>query len=155
MCFWSFCCDIVTLRRVKKPNVAAVCIMRPSFGTWKELSTSLANQMWKTRDSPPVPGVHPLPESRNKRFNIKSLALSDDVFEQPVQQLAAVLDVLVGVGNHTADCGEHLIEQGKDGFSRHLNKTVAYQSFPDKIRNLGRCKSCTKRNHWTEAVYLQ
>ena len=72
---------------------------------------------------PPVPGVHPLPESRNKRFNIKSLALGDDVLEQPVQQLAAVLDVLVGVGHHTADRGEHLIEQGKDRFSRHLNKT--------------------------------
>ena len=65
---------------------------------------------------PPVPGVHPLPESRNKRFNIKSLALSDDVFEQPVQQLAAVLDILIRVGHHAADRGEHLIEQWKHRF---------------------------------------
>ena len=82
----------------------------------KELLTELT-KVWRIHDSIPVPGVHSLPESRNKRFHIKSLAFSDNVLEEPVQELAAVLDVLVGVGDHAADGREHLVKQWKHRLS--------------------------------------
>ena len=59
-----------------------------------------------------VSGVHPLPQDGNKGLHVKLLALGDDVLQQAVQELRAVLDVLVRVGHHVTDGTEYLVEDG-------------------------------------------
>ena len=71
-----------------------------------------------------VLGVHPLTQDRDEGHHVKLLALRHDVLEESVQQLGAVLDVLVGVGHHAGDGAEDVREEREDVVPRDLHHVV-------------------------------
>ena len=71
----------------------------------------------------PIACVHSLSQHRYEGHHIKLLALGDNVLEESVQELGAVLDVLVRVGDNTGDGGEDVGEHGEDMIPGNLDQS--------------------------------
>ena len=69
-------------------------------------------------------GVHPLPQDGDKCGHLELLTLRHNVLEEPVEELGAVLDILVRIRDHDGDGGEDVGEHGEDDVSGHLDHVV-------------------------------
>ena len=76
-----------------------------------------------------VSGVHPLPHDGNEGLHVELLALGDDVLQQAVQQLGAVLDILVRVGHHATDRTEDLVEDRHHVVTGNLREQIDHEGW--------------------------
>ena len=71
-----------------------------------------------------VLGVHSLPQDGDECRHLELLTFRHNVLEQPVQQLGAVLDVLIGVGHYHTNGAEDVGKHREDIVPGHLDHVI-------------------------------